>query len=54
MTRVLRSVAKAVVALAGALGVALADGHVTPAEVCAVLVTVGGVYGITNTPPEER
>lgn len=54
MTRVLREVAKAVVALAGALGVALIDGNLTPAELCAVVVTVGGVYGITNTPPEER
>lgn len=48
----LRPYAKAVVAVAGAASVALADGHVTALELCLGIVFVGGVYGIRNTPPE--
>lgn len=49
----IRPYAKFAVALAGAAAVALADGSLTAAEVCLVVVTVGGVYGIRNTPPED-
>lgn len=46
--RKIRLVAKGVVAFAGSLGIALADGHVTTVEACAIVVTVGAVYGIRN------
>lgn len=45
--------AKAVAAAAGALGIALVDGHLTAVELCAVVGTVAGVFIIPNTPEEE-
>lgn len=50
----IRPYAKALVAIAGAAGVALADGSITPAEVCLAIVTVGGVYGIRNDTELDR
>lgn len=44
----MRKYAKALVAVAGAAAVALADGNVTPVEICLAVVFVGGVYGIRN------
>lgn len=49
----LRPYAKALVAIAGAAAVVLADGQITPVEVCLAIVTVGGVYGIRNTEEES-
>lgn len=46
----MRKYAKAVVAAAGSLSIALADGHLTAAEACLVVVAIGAVYGIRNEP----
>lgn len=40
--------AKGIVATAGALSIALADGQVTSLEWCGVVIFVGGVFGIRN------
>lgn len=40
--------AKAAVALAGALGIALADDAITTAEWCAIAATVAGVFAVPN------
>lgn len=48
----IRPYAKAIVALAGSAAVALADGQITPVEICLAIVAVGGVYGIRNTTEE--
>jgi hypothetical protein len=52
-----KAVVSGVVAFCGGLGVALTDGSVTGVEWCvivpATVIAVGGVFGITNAPPED-
>lgn len=50
----IRTYAKAIVAAAGSLAVALSDGHLSLTESCLVVVAVGAVYGIRNEAPDQR
>lgn len=52
----LKAIVAGIITAAGSIGAAASDGHVTLTEICiavgATAVAVGGVFGVSNTPPK--